>query len=113
MTPISRSSLVSVVSGLVDIGAQQDIITDRARLQTRQGHRNGQLLDEPRPFAGQLGRHEEADLVDEVGPKERGGQRRPTLEQERLNTLRRKRAQLLLEIARTKLELRPLRQRPP
>ena len=64
-----------------------------------------------RPFAGEDGRDEEEQLVDEAGCEERRGERRAALEQERLDALRGERTQLLLERAGAQLELRPVRQR--
>ena len=45
-------------------------------------------------------RHEQHQLVDEVGLEERGGERWPALEQQRLDALGRERAQLVFERAR-------------
>ena len=64
-----------------------------------------EIADRPRSFANQDGRDEEEQLVDEACREKRRGQRRAALEQQRLDALRRQRAQLLVERARAQLEL--------
>src|ERR687896_1350776 len=107
MTAISWSSVVSVVSGLVDIPAQENIFPNLARFQPRQRDRRRKPLDEPRPRARDRRRHEEHQLVDELGAEERRSERRPAFEEQRLDVLLRKPAQLLLERPAQQLELRP------
>ena len=70
-----------------------------------------QAVEQPRPVAGEPRRDEDEQLVDEPGLEERGGERRPALEQERLDALGGERGELLAERSRAELELRALRQR--
>jgi hypothetical protein len=72
-------------SGLVDIARQQNVFADRLCRQARQGDRLRQRSNETRPVSSEAGRDEEHELVDEAGGEKRPGQRRASLEQERLN----------------------------
>src|SRR5205823_4231400 len=60
---------------------------------------------------GQDGRDEEEQLVDETGGEKSRGEGRSALQQQRLDALRRERAQLLVERTGAQLELRPFPER--
>ena len=72
----------------------------------------GSAARRPWPVPREGRRDEDQHLVDEVGLEERRGERRPTLEQQRLDALVRERAQLLGERPGPELEVEPVRERP-
>ena len=112
--PTSRTSPVNMTRGYGSRRyASRRTSSPTCRLDSRV-RPSGSLeaLHEARPHARQGRRDEQEQLVDESRLQERSGQRRASLEQQRLDALRGERAQLLLERAGAQLELGALRQRP-
>src|SRR5207302_7598732 len=68
-----------MVSGLVDIGRQENVLSNPARLETAQRDRLVQLGEQRRPRAGYRGRDDDEQLVEQASAQECGGQRVPTL----------------------------------
>src|SRR5205823_97436 len=75
------SSARPLGSGLVDIGGQQHILTDRAGRQTLQVQRAREVGHGVRPCPGHGRRDEDEKLVHEVCGQKGRGQRRPALEE--------------------------------
>src|SRR5262245_45777615 len=103
MSRIRRSS--ACCSGLMDVCGDEGIVTDGRDAGDRQTDRPGQRGDETGALAGDPGRNEQEHLVDEVCGEKRPGERRAAFEQERLDVLGRKPAELLLERPGQELEL--------
>src|SRR4029450_4383314 len=67
--------------GLVDVGAQEDVIADRASLEPRQFPGRDAAREERWTLAGDARRGEDEELVDQILAKERAGERRTAFEQ--------------------------------
>src|SRR5207237_749505 len=93
-------------SGLVDIGAQQHVLSDLLGVQTAQRDGRSELGEGVRTGPGERRGDEEQQLVDEILGEEGARQRRPTLEQQRLHALRGERGELLAKRPSAQLELR-------
>src|SRR5919108_49336 len=98
-------------SGLVDIGAQEDILSDGRGGETRQGEGQDLALEQRRALAGELRGDEHEQLVDHALAEEGGGEPWTALEEERLDAFRGERGQLVREGAGAELEVRVFRER--
>src|SRR5438046_210562 len=90
---------------------EQDVFADLTGGQALELDRNIELAEETRAVAAGHGCDEDEQLVDEPGREERGRKRGSTLEQQRLDTFRGERAELVAERAAAQFELRPVRER--
>ena len=84
----------------------------RLRGQPRQLDGRGQLAEPARPVPTDHGRDEDEQLVDEALCEERGRERRPALEQQRLHVVGGESRELVGQRAGAELERRPVRERP-
>ena len=80
--------------------------------QVEQGARLGEVTQEPRAGSRDRRRHEHEQLVDEARLEERGRERRPALEQERLDSLGGELCELVRSPPRAELQPGALRKRP-
>src|SRR5439155_12829454 len=95
-----------------DIGRQEHVLSDAARIETAQLDRLAQFPEERRPGTRKLWRDEEEELVDQARLHERGRESGPALEQQRLHSFLGKATKLFLERAGAQLQVHALRQRP-
>src|SRR5689334_8037237 len=79
------TSWSEMVSGRVDMGRQEDIISHGLGAQTVELARARELAEHVRPVAGKRRRDEHEQLVDEISRQEGGRERGPALEQQRLD----------------------------
>src|SRR4051794_19362126 len=96
---------------LVQVRLQQHVFSRGLCAEVEELERGFEVAEDTRPVPCQDGRDEEEQLVDDTGGEKRRGERRPALQQQRPDALRRERAQLLVEWAGAQLEFGPLRQR--
>src|SRR5438874_4608977 len=105
--PSSRTMPVNMRRRLrhADVRLDQQILTRGRRRQMRKLDRLRQGAEKPRPRAREHGRDEDEQLVDERCAQERSRERWPSLQQERLDALRREGAELLVKRTASNLEL--------
>src|SRR6266511_3776440 len=106
-----ESCVTSSCSGFMDVRGQEQVFADGVRRQAEESHRLGQVAEEARAASAHDGGNEDKQLVDEVLPEEGGRERRPALEQQRLDALLPEPRELLSERPRAKLELGPFGKR--
>src|SRR4051794_19325926 len=109
---VTRRSSARRRSRLTDIGSQENVLADLLSGQTSQVDRVRQRRDQALAVAGEAWRDEHEQLVDEAGPEEGGGERRPAFEQKAADAFAGEGSELVLERPRAELELGAFRQRP-
>jgi hypothetical protein len=96
----------------VDVSGEQEVVPEPLELELRESERLAELPHPARAGAAELRGDEEEQLVDQLFAQERGCERRPALEEQRLHALAREPPEPFRRWPGDELELRALRERP-